>query len=443
MASTSARRRGEPAPTEEVLAVPGSRQLEQQQAETSSEEVLAVPGNRQLEQQQAETSSVHSELRRVRRQAITLGVMTAVSTFVTIVLYRLVEREIFYNPKARSSADVHPYAESCLRVQHGVQNDDQSLQTSVASLLKSTQCLRPAEKNHLLLQKAPTQCDQHNKQGGAGGQDYTCARDKPGTEDSSSWMGVLPYLRETLCLDADCSGRTDIEAEVALLVDGRFVLFYDTRLRLMESFLGTLLRGFHVCPGSVWLHLVLFSPDLWTWERLRSFPGLRPLMDPLSPWTGHLLPNITTLGGALTFIRRGVLTEGGGARPLVPRVLLLLTSVWWIDYDAPGAALELRGAGVEVFVVDVLWDGVSRMDELEVLASPPAAAHLFKGEHYGDLQRLLPELTESICLRVQHKMKSIKHSLVVPKEEEAEAGAKEEEAEAGAKGEEEAEAGEP
>ncbi|XP_078530011.1 uncharacterized protein LOC144811779 [Lissotriton helveticus] len=162
--------------------------------------------------------SVLLELRRVRRQAIALGVMTAVWAFIIIVLYRLVEREIFYNPKARSSADLHPNAKSCAGLQQGFQHEDRSFQTSVASLLKPTQCLRPAEKNHILFQKAVTQCDQHNKQGGPGGHDHTCVRHKPGTEDSSSWMGLSSYLRQTLCLRAECSGRMDIQADVVLLV---------------------------------------------------------------------------------------------------------------------------------------------------------------------------------------------------------------------------------
>ncbi|KAJ1159468.1 hypothetical protein NDU88_012118, partial [Pleurodeles waltl] len=94
-----------------------------------------------------------SEIRRVKRQAITLGVMTAISTFVTIVLYRLVEREIFYNPKVQSSAAVHHKAKSCAGLQHAFQKDAEPFQTPAASLLRTTHCLRPAEKNQMLSQK--------------------------------------------------------------------------------------------------------------------------------------------------------------------------------------------------------------------------------------------------------------------------------------------------
>ncbi|XP_078535206.1 matrilin-1-like [Lissotriton helveticus] len=394
--------------------------------------------------------TVGSELRGLKRQAIALGVMTAVSTFVTIVLYRLVEREIFYNPKARSSAELQSYAKSCVGLQHAVQNDDQSFQTSVASLLKTTQCLRPAEKNHILFQKAPTQCDQHNKQGGAGGQNYTCARDKPGTEDSSSWMGVLPYLRETLCLDAGCSGRTDIEADVALLVDAYFVRFDAVYRLYLEPFFEAVLRGFLVSPDSVRFSLVMYHRDPQIPARMNSSSSLRRLMKTLPLQTVQLVPipppTPSSTGALFNQVRREVLSEGGGGRPHVPKVLIFFRD-WESNEDVTGPAWELRGTGVEVFVLTVR--GARYEEDLRrAIPSPPAAAHLFIRRDAEDLQRILPELTESICLRVRYTMKIIKHNLLVLKErteggakgEEAEAGAKEEEAEAGAK--EDTEAGE-
>ncbi|XP_078528072.1 collagen alpha-1(XII) chain-like [Lissotriton helveticus] len=346
------------------------------------------------------------ELRRVRRQAIALGVMTAVWTFIIIVLYRLVEREIFYNPKARSSADIHPNAKSCAGLQQAFQHKDRSFQTSVASLLKPTQCLHPAEKNHILFQKAVTQCDQHNKQGGPGGQDHTCVRHKSGTEDSSSSMGRMLYLRKTLCLRAECSGRKDIKADIVLLARGSFGLF-EYEFRLMMSFLEELVRSFHVSRDSVQFSLVMFSIDARLevpFSKSHNVSGLIDTMRTLKKIYGSIYT-----GEALSFVKWEVLAESRGARANVPRVLVLITDGWSTD-DVTGPALELQSTGMEVFVVGV---GDSRLSELETIASPPAATHVFTWKYYEELHQTLPELTESICLRVQYKLKTIQHNLLV------------------------------
>ncbi|XP_078510320.1 collagen alpha-1(XII) chain-like [Lissotriton helveticus] len=345
------------------------------------------------------------ELRRVRRQAIALGVMTAVWTFIIIVLYRLVEREIFYNPKARSSADLHPNAKSCAGLQRTFQHEDRSFQTSVASLLKPTQCLRPAEKDHILFQKAVTQCDRHNKQGGPGGQDHTCVRHEPGTEDSSSWMGLSPYLRQTLCLRAECFGRTDIKADIVLLVHSSFTVQIWS-FSLFMSFL-EVLRSFHMSRDSVQFSLVRFGIDARIVVPFTDSLNVSVLIDSLR--TLERMDIGSYIGGALSFVRREVLVESRGARAHVPRVLVLVSDLWSAD-DVTGPALELRGAGVEVFAVGA-WD--AQRPELEAIASPPAAAHVFIMKNLEELQQILPELTESICLRVQHKLKTIQHNLLV------------------------------
>ncbi|XP_069086074.1 uncharacterized protein [Pleurodeles waltl] len=82
------------------------------------------------------------QIPRVRKQAIALGVMVAVTTFINIVLYRLV---------SSSSLPV-------------------------------------------------SQCNLHDRQGALPGQSCPWVRNEPGTEDSSSWRDLQPHLRETLCL---------------------------------------------------------------------------------------------------------------------------------------------------------------------------------------------------------------------------------------------------
>ncbi|XP_069086073.1 uncharacterized protein [Pleurodeles waltl] len=119
------------------------------------------------------------QIPRVRKQAIALGVMVAVTTFINIVLYRLVEREVFYRPRVQSCAGLQ-----------GQAGDGQgSSQNPPLSLLKTSLCLRTV-----------SQCNLHDRQGALPGQSCPWVRNEPGTEDSSSWRDLQPHLRETLCL---------------------------------------------------------------------------------------------------------------------------------------------------------------------------------------------------------------------------------------------------
>ncbi|XP_069086068.1 E3 ubiquitin-protein ligase TRIM39-like isoform X2 [Pleurodeles waltl] len=115
----------------------------------------------------------------VRKQAIALGVMVAVTTFINIVLYRLVEREVFYRPRVQS----------CAGLQGQARDGQGSFKNPPLSLLKTSLCLRTV-----------SQCNLHDRQGALPGQSCPWVRNEPGTEDSSSWRDLQPHLRETLCL---------------------------------------------------------------------------------------------------------------------------------------------------------------------------------------------------------------------------------------------------
>ncbi|XP_078510329.1 E3 ubiquitin-protein ligase TRIM38-like [Lissotriton helveticus] len=125
------------------------------------------------------TSLGGEEIPRLRRQAITLGVMIAVNVFINIVLYRLVERAVFYSPRVQSSA--------CLRDEAG--DGPGSSQNPLRSLLKTSLCFHPVSQYSL-----------PDRQGRLPGQSCPRVRNEPGTEDSSPWRDLQPHLRETLCL---------------------------------------------------------------------------------------------------------------------------------------------------------------------------------------------------------------------------------------------------
>ncbi|XP_069483868.1 E3 ubiquitin-protein ligase TRIM69-like [Ambystoma mexicanum] len=111
----------------------------------------------------------------VRRRAIILGVMTAINIFMNIVLYRVVERELFLIPRLESCSN-------CL--------EGGSSQNSLAgSLLKPTWCVHPVSKS-----------DQRHGQKKPIQKLCSCANHEPGTEDFSSWSDMLPPMSETQCL---------------------------------------------------------------------------------------------------------------------------------------------------------------------------------------------------------------------------------------------------
>ncbi|XP_078510321.1 E3 ubiquitin-protein ligase TRIM38-like [Lissotriton helveticus] len=144
------------------------------------------------------------EIPRLRRQAITLGVMIAVNVFINIVLYRLVERAVFYSPRVQSCAGLQDEA-------GGGQGSSQNPQRS---LLKTSLCLHPVSQYNL-----------HDRQGCLPGQSCPRVRNEPGTEDSSPGRDLQPHLRETLCLHKALvtldSGRAD--DDLILSEDGRRV----------------------------------------------------------------------------------------------------------------------------------------------------------------------------------------------------------------------------
>ncbi|XP_078510319.1 erythroid membrane-associated protein-like [Lissotriton helveticus] len=119
------------------------------------------------------------EIPRLRRQAITLGVMIAVNVFINIVLYRLVERAVFYSPSVQSCAGLPDEAA----------DGPESSQNPPRSLLKTSLCLRPVSQDN-----------PPDRQGRLPGQSCPRVRNEPGTEDSSPWRDLQPHLRETLCL---------------------------------------------------------------------------------------------------------------------------------------------------------------------------------------------------------------------------------------------------
>ncbi|XP_078510318.1 butyrophilin subfamily 1 member A1-like [Lissotriton helveticus] len=156
------------------------------------------------------------EIPRLMRQAIILGVLVAVNVFISIVLYRLVERAVFYSPRVQSCAGLPDEAGEC----------PGSSQNPPRSLLKTSLCLHPVSQYNL-----------HDRQGRLPGQSCPRVRNEPGTEDSSPWRDLQPHLRETLCLHRALVTLDPDTAHQGLILseDGRRVTWTDRPQPLPDS----------------------------------------------------------------------------------------------------------------------------------------------------------------------------------------------------------------
>ncbi|KAJ1159471.1 hypothetical protein NDU88_012121 [Pleurodeles waltl] len=214
-------------------------------------------------------------------------------------------------------------------------------------------------------------------------------------------LGKAPSLEN---FEPECSGRKDIKADVVLIVDGSGSI-HPEDFSIMRTFLEALVRSFDVSRDTVQFSLVQFSENVQIEVALNSSHNINGLLHTLQSF-----PQIgggTWTGNALSFVRQRVLVKSMGARANVPRVMVLITDGESQD-EVKAPALELQCLGVEVFVVGVSG---AMYTELVAIVSPPADTHVFIMNNFRDLQQILPELTESICLRIQYKQKMIKHNL--------------------------------
>ncbi|XP_056421865.1 collagen alpha-1(XII) chain isoform X3 [Hyla sarda] len=205
----------------------------------------------------------------------------------------------------------------------------------------------------------------------------------------------------------ECSGGVDIKADVVLLVDGSYSIGM-ANFAKVRAFLEVLVKSFDISPNKVQISLVQYSRDPYTEFALNKYDKIEDILQAVNtfPYRG----GSTNTGKAMTFVREKVLVEGKGARTNVPRVMILITDGKSSDaFKDP--AIRLRNADVEIFAVGVK-DAVR--SELEAIASPPADTHVYTVEDFDAFQRISFELTQSICLRIEQELQTIKRKSLTP-----------------------------
>ncbi|XP_074540734.1 collagen alpha-1(XII) chain isoform X2 [Halichoeres trimaculatus] len=214
---------------------------------------------------------------------------------------------------------------------------------------------------------------------------------------------------EPVKVSVECSLGVDVQADVVLLVDGSYSIGL-ANFAKVRAFLEVLVNSFDIGPNKVQISLVQYSRDPHTEFYLNTHHDLNAVVKAVRtfPYRG----GSTNTGRAMTYVREKIFQAVRGARTNVPRVTILITDGKSSDaFRDP--ATKLRRADVEIFAVGVK-DAVRA--ELEAIANSPVETHVYTVEDFDAFERISKELTQSICLRIEQELQTIKKKgLVQPR----------------------------
>ncbi|RXM27373.1 Collagen alpha-1(XII) chain [Acipenser ruthenus] len=221
---------------------------------------------------------------------------------------------------------------------------------------------------------------------------------------------VVMETTQPVKVSLECSLGVDVQADVVLLVDGSYSIGLSNFAKV-RGFLEVLVKSFHIGHRKIQISLVQYSRDPYTEFALNTHNNLDDVLKAVRnfPYRG----GSTNTGKAMTYVREKIFVPSKGARPSVPRVMILITDGKSSDaFKDP--ATKLRTSDVEIFAVGVK-DAVRT--ELEAIANSPAETHVYTVEDFDAFQRISTELTQQICLRIEQELRAIKmRSLVSPRD---------------------------
>uniref|UniRef100_A0A6Q2XZ99 Collagen alpha-1(XII) chain n=1 Tax=Esox lucius TaxID=8010 RepID=A0A6Q2XZ99_ESOLU len=212
---------------------------------------------------------------------------------------------------------------------------------------------------------------------------------------------------ETIKVSLECSLGVDVQADVVLLVDGSYSIGLSNFAKV-RAFLEVLVNSFDIGPDKIQISLVQYSRDPHTEFYLNTHRDLSAVVKAVRtfPYRG----GSTNTGKAMTYVREKIYLANRGSRLNVPRVTILITDGKSSD-SFKDPATKLKNADVEVFAVGVK-DAVRA--ELEAIATEPVETHVYTVEDFDAFQRISKELTQSICLRIEQELISIKKRSLLP-----------------------------
>uniref|UniRef100_UPI00398F45FB collagen alpha-1(XII) chain-like n=1 Tax=Pristiophorus japonicus TaxID=55135 RepID=UPI00398F45FB len=205
----------------------------------------------------------------------------------------------------------------------------------------------------------------------------------------------------------ECTLDSNAQADIVLLVDGSYSIGLSNFAKV-KDFLETLVKTFQVGSDRIQIGLVQYSREPHTEFNLNKHTSLQDVVRAVRnfPYRG----GSTNTGRAMAYVREKVFVPEKGARPNVPRVMVLITDGKSSDaFKAP--AMKLRDAGVEVFAVGVK-DAV--FSELVAIASQPENTHVYQVNDFDSFQRVSTKLTQTLCLRIKEEVKAIRERAFTP-----------------------------
>ncbi|XP_070400788.1 collagen alpha-1(XII) chain isoform X2 [Nothobranchius furzeri] len=187
-------------------------------------------------------------------------------------------------------------------------------------------------------------------------------------------------------------------ADVVFLIDGSWSR---PNFKFIRNFMSAAAGAFQIGVDRTLVAVVQFSPDVQTEFSLNQHPTRSLLLKAIGslPYRG----GSRRTGDALNYILTHTLTEAAGARKGFPKVLLIITD-GRSDDVLESSALQLRSAGVEIFVL-----GVQHANPAEMMsyASTPYTSHVYNVSRFELIKSLQSQLITQVCSGVEEQLSSL------------------------------------
>ncbi|CAM9735703.1 unnamed protein product [Lampetra planeri] len=220
--------------------------------------------------------------------------------------------------------------------------------------------------------------------------EFSCSNPSP----LSHPRWAAPSLRPSFSSAASFECSSPSVADIVILVDGSWSIGR-LNFRLVRQFLEALVQAFNVASDKTRIGLVQYSGDPRTEWDLNTYSTKEEVLEAARnlPYKG----GNTLTGLALLHVLEQSFGMERGARSLLPKIGILVTDGKSQD-EVQEPARQMRDRGIELFAI-----GIKNADEseLQLIASPPHADHMYIVADFNVLDSIIEGLTRTLCNRVE------------------------------------------
>ncbi|XP_016042700.2 vitrin [Erinaceus europaeus] len=207
-----------------------------------------------------------------------------------------------------------------------------------------------------------------------------------------SWSGLArslrPLLQRVCAAERLTCSRTCLNsADLGFVLDGSSSLG-PSRFGTVLQLAANLSRHFEVSAAGTRVGAVQYTYEQRLEFGFQEHPSKAAVLSALRNvgyWSGG-----TSTGAAIRFALDTLFRASGPSRT---KLLVLVTDGRSYD-DIRGPAKAAHQQGVIVYAIGVAW---ASLDELRIIASPPAKDHVFFVEEFEHLHQVVPRVMENIC----------------------------------------------